>query len=282
MSKALEIEALLSEKGLITKGETWEPLPGGQTNQLWRVGRAVVKSYAQPDGNPVFPNSPECEAAVLRALSGRGMSPGFLGQLRTNKQHFLVYEFLEGKAWATDAGQVGKLLRGLHEAPAPAGLRVLPGGSGPVSKRVAGFLEQLPADIAGWLSKHKPQMALPASERYVLLHGDPVPGNIVMTPHGARLIDWQCPAVGDAVEDLAIFLSPAMQWVYRGAALTWDERQAFLQAYRDSAIQQRLEKMQPWYHWAMTAYCAWKTQRGAKVYAQAMRLEMTALEQCLN
>lgn len=259
-----------------------QPLSGGQTNQLWRVGDVVVKSYAEPDGNPIFPNSPMCEASVLQRLSGHEISPRFIGQAHANGRRYLVYEFLEGTTWTEEAGKVGVLLRRLHDFQPPVGLRVLAGGSRQVSSQVAGFQGALSAELVCWLEEHKPTLEIEASERRVLLHGDPVPGNIVVTPNGVRLIDWQCPAVGDAVQDLALFLSPAMQLIYRGAPLCLEERQTFLAAYGNPTVQQRLQAMQPWYHWAMIAYCAWKTERGAGIYAQAMQLERAALEQCLN
>ena len=34
-----------------------------------------------------------------------------------------------------------------------------------------------------------------------------------------RLIDWQCPALGDPAEDIACFLSPAMQVIYGAGPL---------------------------------------------------------------
>jgi aminoglycoside phosphotransferase (APT) family kinase protein len=136
--------------------------------------------------------------------------------------------------------------------------------------------------MAKRLSDARPVSAeVPPSAKRALLHGDPVPGNILVTPDGLRLIDWQCPAVGDPVEDLALFLSPAMQLIYRGAPLTRAEGDAFTAAYADPQVQDRLNAMQPWHHWAMAAYCAWKAARGAQRYAQAMELELAALEQNL-
>ena len=49
-----------------------------------------------------------------------------------------------------------------------------------------------------------------------LIHGDTVPNNFIQSVDALVLIDWQCPALGDPVLDLAIFLSPAMQQIARG------------------------------------------------------------------
>jgi aminoglycoside phosphotransferase (APT) family kinase protein len=60
------------------------------------------------------------------------------------------------------------------------------------------------------------------------------------------LIDWQCPAVGDPCEDIAIFLSPAMQLAYRGTVLSRAEEQVFLTAYSDASTLKRYANIAPW------------------------------------
>lgn len=110
-----------------------------------------------------------------------------------------------------------------------------------------------------------------------LVHGDPVPGNIVVSNRRIILIDWQCPVLGDPAEDLAIFLSPAMQFLYRGSPLADAERQVFLHAYPDRATVARFLALEPWFHWRMAAYCLWQAGRGRSEYARAFELERKAL-----
>ena len=99
---------------------------------------------------------------------------------------------------------------------------------------------------------------------------------------GLKLIDWQCPAIGDPCEDIAVFLSPAMQIIYRGTALSTAERNAFLRAYPDEATIQRYRQLEPWYHWRMAAYCLWKEARGDKHAARAYAAEIDALHTALS
>jgi thiamine kinase len=40
----------------------------------------------------------------------------------------------------------------------------------------------------------------------VLLHTDVVPGNLILGDKGLQLIDWQCPAIGDPIVDIMMFL----------------------------------------------------------------------------
>lgn len=271
------LETRLRRDGLIALGQPWVPLVGGQTNHLWRVGAIVVKRFAPDDGNPRFPNDPEQEAAMLRYLERHAIAPRLLGHFALNGSVYLLYQHLQGTPWKADAAQVGRMLRRLHAISPPSGLRVLSGGAAAICEQVDQILPKLPDNLGRVLAQKRPVGVVPPVTHGVLLHGDVVPGNIVQAQDGVKLIDWQCPAQGDPVEDLAIFLSPAMQRIYRGQPLAPAERQAFLTAYGDQSVLQRLHQMKPWHHWAMAAYCAWKSVRGAADYAEAMSLELDAL-----
>lgn len=119
--------------------------------------------------------------------------------------------------------------------------------------------------------------AVPPGGPAVPIHRDPVPGNVIVGADGLRLIDWQCPALGDPAEDLAVFLSPAMQQLYRGAPLAEDEVRAFLNAYPDHAVVARWSALRPWFGRRMAAYCLWQAARGAADYGHAAGLELAAL-----
>ena len=109
------------------------------------------------------------------------------------------------------------------------------------------------------------------------LHGDPVAGNIVGNPEDWRLIDWQCPAIGDPCEDIALFLSPAMQMAYRGAPLSEGERQRFLATYPDPEITRRYQSLAAFYHWRMAAYCLWLDSRGDRAAGEGTEAEIAAM-----
>jgi thiamine kinase-like enzyme len=108
-----------------------------------------------------------------------------------------------------------------------------------------------------------------------VIHGDAVPGNILMSNQGVVLIDWQCPALGDPCEDIAAWLSPAMQWLYAGKPLTNAQADTFLNAF-PSETAARYRTLAPLFHWRMAAHCQWKAQRGAADYHKALQLELAA------
>jgi len=273
-----DLPLVLIRDGLITSEQDWLPLPGGQTNQLWRVGGIVVKRYVSQNANPRFPNDPVREAAMLRHLAGQGLAPELIKCVALNGSDYLLYTHLEGHSWRQDTAPVGAMLRRVHSVPPLEGVRQLVGGSLAIEHQVENMLPSLPESMVTEMQIKRPSTEIPPADTKVLLHADVVPGNIVVTDEGVRLIDWQCPAFGDPAEDLAVFLSPAMQKIYRGRPLSDDEIDAFLMSYGDEAVVSRLQALRPWHHWAMAAYCGWKAARGAHQYREAMQLELDALQ----
>lgn len=242
-------------------GRDWQPLQGGRSNRVWRIGDLVVKHYRPETATPLFPNDPATEAAALRQFG-----PDLAPEYRASGAGWLAYGFLPGPCWASGPADVARLLFRVHRATPPAGLRRLPMGAAAIAADAAGFAGPgLPP------CPQVPPVDLPAP---VPVHGDPVPGNIVVTARGLRLIDWQCPGLGDPVDDLALFLSPAMQWLYRGAPLAEAEVAAFLAAYPDAATVRRYLVLRPVLHWRIAAHCAFRAARGDAAYADALRLEL--------
>ena len=80
-------------------------------------------------------------------------------------------------------------------------------------------------------------------------------GNFIAGPGGIRLIDWQCPGIGDPAEDLWAFLSPAFQVLFNHAPLTLQERETFLMAYGEKEPRARLDNLAPYFAHRMAAYC---------------------------
>jgi aminoglycoside phosphotransferase (APT) family kinase protein len=265
------IRAALAEAGLATGG-TWTPLRGGRTNRLWRSAEAglVCKLYSGA-ASPLFPNDPEAEALALRALAGRQIAPALVARARTAEGAVLVYRHEDGTAGAAEVEEVARLLRRLHGMAAPGGL---PAKDDPLAQGDA-MLRGLPEAAA--LAALRPAPVATTPTPPVFLHGDPVPANIIRTPDGPRLIDWQCPARGEASEDLAIFLSPAMQQLYGNGPLSQSDEARFLAAYGDPLVVRRYRDLAPAYHWRMAAHCLWKAGQGAPEYAAAAELELARL-----
>lgn len=246
-------------------GEPWLALSGGRTNRLWRVGRAVIKCHDPGAATPLFPNDAKAEVRALSQLSSSGLAPDLLAV----GEGWLAYIHVAGPMWSGDPSPVAQALHKLHGHD-PQGYRQLPSGSAAIlaqciaiAGECRGSLPPLPADPG-----------IPASDSPALIHGDAVPGNIVMGDVGPVLIDWQCPAAGDPAEDLAIFLSPAMQWLYRGQLPDAGLVTQTLSAYPDKSVTHRYLALAPLFRWRMAAHCLWKAERGAPDYAQAMRLEL--------
>jgi thiamine kinase len=244
-------------------GAVWRPLAGGRTNHLWRVAGAVVKSYDPDAASPLFPNDPDAERRALAALSASGLAPVPLGGGTT----WIAYRYLQGAAWRSGTASVARALHRLHGHPG-AGFRPLGSGSAALLAQGRAILAACPATLP-----EPPDPGLPPAAP-CLIHGDAVPGNIIACTQGLTLIDWQCPASGDPAEDLAMFLSPAMQWLYRGAPLTGPERDEFLAAYPDGGTVARFLVLEPLFRWRMAAHCLWKSSRGAPDYSAALRLEI--------
>ena len=112
-----------------------------------------------------------------------------------------------------------------------------------------------------------------------LLHTDIGPGNIIVSRDSGALIviDWQCPAAGDPVQDAIAFLSPAFQILYSREPLSARQEADFFTAYDDSALEAHYRAMRPFYDWRMAGYCATRMDKYAvsrpeasERYARAM------------
>ncbi|SEO06939.1 Phosphotransferase enzyme family protein [Salinihabitans flavidus] len=258
---------------------------GGRTNRAWQItgreGQAVaVKLYSRKSRNPMFPNDPMAEAALLRHLSGTGLVPRLLVDIPTPLGICLVYTMIPGTLWRSDVDVVAATVRRLHRLRAPSGLRKAPDGSAEIAYHTELILDLCSSGQD--LQEARPRMAVPPCGQKALLHGDIVPGNLIANESGLYLIDWQCPAIGDPCEDIGVFLSPAMQHLYRGHVLSPAEEAQFLDAYADTELSTRYQKLAPWYHWRMAAYCLWQVENGREEYGAGLKLEWDALQRSLS
>jgi len=248
-------------------------MPGGRSNRSWRVedpGRTplVVKLFRPPDQNPLFPNASAAEVAALKALSGRGLAPRLVGSGHVTAGDWVAYDHVEHGPGQTNLADVASLLGVLHRQKPWAGLREIETGSDALCTQTAKIAEMAQARIA--LPEHA---WVPPLKDKRLIHSDPVPANIVGPSQTLVLIDWQCPAFGDPAEDIAIHLSPAMQWLYAGQMLSESDEEAFLRAYPNPDVVARYRQLLPWFRVRMMAYCDWQVSQGNMDYAEARMLE---------
>ena len=254
------------------------PFLGGRSNRVWRCGDRVVKLYLGQGENPLFANDPLREAAALAALSGTGMVPTLQGAGRFEGFNWLIYGHITGAPWQQGSGHVAQLLGRLHDQPEFSGLPRGVNGSAALEEQVDSILMACPSGdaLVTQLRQARPIGQVPALAQLAVIHGDPVPGNLLAHDGTLTLIDWQCPQMGDPSEDLALFLSPAMQLLYRGKTLSPREEEAFLAAYPDPRVVGRYLSLKPWFHWRMAAYCLWRSVQGNPQDRRALDLELAA------
>ncbi|WP_417242214.1 phosphotransferase family protein [Celeribacter sp.] len=266
-------------RSLLGASVVWQHLAGGRTNSGW-VGRSknravVYKLYRADRANPLFPNDPSQEWACLSALIGTGLAPQPVAQFEAENGRIVAYEFVTGDVFAQTTSRIIKALHLIHTTTPPMGIRTLPLGADRLLTMGDQLLDGLDTGLSQHVRERRPKPVQMPEARAVFLHGDPVPANVIKTQTGICFLDWQCPATGDAVDDLYVALSPAMHRIYGSAPLTEDREEAALSAYPDAGTIARFRAIRPCLAWRMAAYCVWKAARGETDYADCVALELS-------
>lgn len=273
----------LARAGLVDFKSSWHSYSGGRTNAIWRIDDGtttiVCKLYSDASGSPLFPNDAGAEALALRALAGTGIAPELVAEHLTSLGPCLLYRHIEGTPFSGDPALVARALSRLHTQPPPIGIRQIKSDPDALYRQGDRILDACTGPIAKNLRDRRPEIKHQSRCEPVFLHGDAVPANMISGPNGLTLIDWQCPALGCPVEDLAIFLSPAMQSLYGGRVLDEVSQECFLAAYGNPNATQSYLALKPLLHWRMAAHCLWKSDRGFEDYSAAMELELEQLKQ---
>ncbi|RVU85786.1 aminoglycoside phosphotransferase family protein [Leucothrix sargassi] len=264
------------------------PLRGGMTNQAFLLEQAGVKRTVKvydlrhDTDNPMYPNLPEVEALTLTKLSGLKLAPSLLGQWQTRDEQrstttaVLVYEYIEGHAWRSGTAAVARLLSALHDTDvlgASTWLRKLPCSAQAVCEHGDRMLQAhalskyTQSDVlAKPMTLEQLQALRPSQPNTQLIsdlsfvHGDCWGGNIIQNEKALTLIDWQCPGLGDAAEDIANFLSPGMMSFCRETPLSETEKQAFFDAYEDQTVIKRYKRDAASWHWRLACYYYYRQQ----------------------
>ncbi|MFZ4719867.1 MAG: phosphotransferase family protein [Ilumatobacteraceae bacterium] len=251
-------------------------LAGGYTNEVWKVRRGrstlIEKRYsgAPPEPNPMYPNLPDHEATVLAHLVGTGIAPelrSYTPAVPGESGAVVVYDYVAGTQWVRGVADVARLLHRVH-ALEPPPLRSLHQDAASALARAGEVIADVPADDVPLGAARRRLLelrpAMPAPEpvrRPSLVHTDCGPGNLVRSRDGLVLIDWQCPGLGDPVEDVACFLSPAMMVLYAAPPHSRVVRERFLDAYPDSVVVERYRAVGSAWHHRIAAYCLWRSHR---------------------
>jgi thiamine kinase len=265
-----------------------EPLSGGYLNQVYRVrGKEggddvdwVLKCFMPETELALFPNLPEDERKATYLASTIGRAPVPVSYFETTDGPVLVYQYCEGEIWQEGVGEVGRLLRDLRTLDTTDySFREVPVAPADILEEGEAFLPKIHSEMRWHLAKARPKPIEIDAVLRSFLHTDIGPGNIIVAKDTGRLvvIDWQCPAVGDPVQDVIAFLSPAFQILYSRRPLTSAEEAEFFAAYDDPELKQRYDRLLPFYDWRMAGYCATRQAKyaatrpeAAQRYAQAL------------
>jgi hypothetical protein len=140
--------------------------------------------------------------ASLRSWADSELTPRLVAEL---EQDLVLVEWMEGLSMSESAAierpdlvRIGRALAQLHSAVVPADIP----DARDMLARVVQTWDQLPSDLQALANELTAVLWAHDSGAGVLLHGDLVPYNVVLTPHGPRFID-PMPARGLASWDLA-------------------------------------------------------------------------------
>jgi thiamine kinase len=207
-------EALAHVPGYRPAIETSE-LSGGSVNRSYEVstpvGRFVLRLSRGPDAWLTSDRSVERE--LHRIASEAGIAP----RVVYANDRWSITEYVVGRLWAEPdfanperLAVLGAALRRLHELPAPAC------GRFDLLQALEGYAERVgaqihdPADtVAHYLSSAAAAWGISgaAKRSQAILHHDLHGSNIIDSPRGLVLIDWECAAVSDPLLDIACILS---------------------------------------------------------------------------
>ena len=305
MSHADVLEVLL-DKGIVHAESldalTLELLTGGFWNHVYRLRSTehlsldwVVKQFVQVPVNPLFPILPRAENAALQFLEEQECAPTPIAFIADSPiGSLLVYKYVPGTSWNGDLDAAATLIARVQGIPidafATTTFRKLPTAASALQAHAEAMLQRHPGAVSDSVRALLPPVSARMNypnRREVLVHTDCGPGNMVSSPGGLRLIDWQCPGIGDGIQDVVTFLSPAMQTLYGYPVLTAEQEQRFLGAYVSALADNAsdAQDMLAWFHsirsshhYRFAAYCAMRAQDTARAEEKTSRLYSLALQ----
>jgi len=238
-------------------------LAGGYWNDVLKVsnpsGTYVVKCYRAVLKDSLFPNLPEAEAAALQRLSGLNVAPEPFAFWPN--EGILVYSYVEGDVWQDDLMGMAHLLR-RKEAANAHGFRVVPITAEGILKEGHALFARCTRDrlVTAFQTCRPSPFATPTPERLSLIHTDIGATNLIGHGEDLRLVDWQCPAMGDLAEDVYSFLSPAFQILNLCEPLSETARVEFFDALDMPRVKQRYDALEQAFAYRMAGYCCLRYQ----------------------
>jgi thiamine kinase len=274
-----QLHDYLLKKSIISHRTSWHAQIGGRTNKVWLLKGnmdLICKLYLNTKKNPLFNNMPEEEYNCLLWLDGSEIAPKPYKYLITPFGEVLLYNYIEGQTWREDVNIVSDILSRIRVHKCPKGLRKLSSLPSDIKKNSLEIISTLNSYHKNKLMMICPEVSISDVEP-VLIHTDVVPGNLILGNKGLRLIDWQCPAIGDPILDVVMFLSPGMHEIYGSGKLSMNDHETFLM-HLTSKLRSRYNILGPLYHWRLAAYCFWKAEQGFIEYENAALEEINLIK----
>ncbi|MGH3859584.1 phosphotransferase family protein [Actinokineospora sp.] len=179
-----------------------DPLSSSPGSQVWAVDladrRVVVKQLLGADADTRFHR----ELVALRAAAAAGLAPEVLDA--DASANVTVLEYVESTGVFPDPVTYARTLARLHAVTPPPSL---PAADPPGEANLVAFL-RLCAEV-GVRPPASAEQALRSLLTRVatggpsLLHGDPCPGNLLVSPSGVRFIDFEQAGRGAGLAELA-------------------------------------------------------------------------------
>ncbi|CRG52225.1 MULTISPECIES: thiamine kinase [Yersinia pseudotuberculosis complex] len=225
----------------------------GLTGESWRITGPGIDWLAReqsPQKSQLGVNRRR-ERKFLQHIAGRGLSPAVIAA----NQRWLVVNWLEGDVVTNEQfiplvnhGQLARLLARLHHLPT-SGYRL---DLRAQIARYGALIDPTRRSPGGVRLQHDfLRRPLPAITKIAPLHMDIHPGNLLTTPVGLKLIDWEYAADGDIALEIAA--------LFRGNHWSTLQQQAFLQdycnnehGYHDIArLSRQIQQWLPWVDYLM-------------------------------
>ena len=204
--------------------------PVGFGSHHWTAGAYFVTVDEDPDFRQMeasLRSAADVPVAVAPVLTRDGSPLVRVGRFAVTVYPFVPGESFEWGPWRDDAHRRAALdlVLAVHRTPARHALvddftipaLPAPADEGPYSRRAAELLRSHAAVIARAHAQYAELAARVDRTRMVLTHGEPHPGNTMLTTDGWRLIDWDTALVAPPERDLWHLATPETLAAYEEA-----------------------------------------------------------------
>ena len=226
----------LSDDDLVAALASWgvegpvQYQPVGFGSHHWTAGAHFVTVDEDPDFRQLeasLRSAADVPVAVAPLFTLSGEPLVRMGRFAVTVYPFVAGESFEWGSWRDDSHRRAALdlVLAVHRTRPRYALAddfavrlpPIPMDEGPYSERAAALLTAHAAAIAQGHVRYSELAARVDQNRMVLTHGEPHPGNTMLTPDGWRLIDWDTALVAPPERDLWHLATPETLAAYEEA-----------------------------------------------------------------